>query len=146
MMQRRRCYGTCVEHKIAVLAKSRSVHTILCRRNSRLDGPRFGARHSQRVSGAALNLILGHPGVSGFAVRNAECPVSRCEMRSVRCEMRSVRFRGAKCEVSGERRNAKCPAKCEMRTVGFRACSVLMQNCAKLDASSLLTCYSNLNE
>eukprot|EP01043_Picozoa_sp_COSAG02_P113846 COSAG02_NODE_50110_length_322_cov_1.273543_2_plen_38_part_01 len=28
-----------------------------------------GARHSQRVSGAALNLILGHPGVSGFAPR-----------------------------------------------------------------------------
>ena len=43
-----------------------------------------GARHSQRVSGAVLNLILGHPGVSGFAPRNVECPVSRREMRNVR--------------------------------------------------------------
>eukprot|EP01043_Picozoa_sp_COSAG02_P014740 COSAG02_NODE_613_length_19522_cov_13.355249_3_plen_100_part_00 len=32
-----------------------------------------------------------------------------------------------------------------MRSVRFRACSVVMQNCAELDASSLLTCYSDLN-
>eukprot|EP01043_Picozoa_sp_COSAG02_P007463 COSAG02_NODE_223_length_28346_cov_91.381846_2_plen_201_part_00 len=42
-----------------------------------------GARHSPRVSGAVLNLILGHPEVSGFAVRNAKCPVSHREMRNV---------------------------------------------------------------
>ena len=38
----------------------------------------------QRVSGAVLNRILGHPEVPSFAPRNAECPVSRREMRSVR--------------------------------------------------------------
>eukprot|EP01043_Picozoa_sp_COSAG02_P041154 COSAG02_NODE_3389_length_6827_cov_2.578627_5_plen_123_part_00 len=34
-----------------------------------------GARHSRRVSGAVLHLILGHPRVSGFAPRNLKCPV-----------------------------------------------------------------------
>ena len=56
----------------------------------------IGARHSRRVSGAVLNLILGHPGVSGFAPRNVECPVSRREMRNAKCP---------KCEMS-EMRNA----------------------------------------
>ncbi len=49
------------------------------------------------------HLILGHPGVSGFAPRNAECLVSRHGMRSVRfraCEMRSVRFRTSYLELS----------------------------------------------
>eukprot|EP01043_Picozoa_sp_COSAG02_P010297 COSAG02_NODE_359_length_23842_cov_22.550011_12_plen_87_part_00 len=64
-----------------------------------------GARHSPRVSGAVLNLILGHPEVSGFAPRNAKCPVSHREMRS-------VRFRTAKCEMP-EMRNAKYLVNCE---------------------------------
>eukprot|EP01043_Picozoa_sp_COSAG02_P054855 COSAG02_NODE_6278_length_3683_cov_3.575893_1_plen_80_part_10 len=34
---------------------------------SRVRTAMVGARHSPRVSGAVLNLILGHPEVSGFA-------------------------------------------------------------------------------
>ena len=56
----------------------------------------LGARHSQRVPGAADNLILGRK-------KPAKCPVSRnakCEMSSfAKCEMRNVQFR--------EMRNAK---------------------------------------
>jgi hypothetical protein len=74
-----------------------------------LDGS--GARHPRRVSGAVFSLILGHPGVSGFAPRNAECPVSH--MRNAKCPVSHLR--NAKCPVSHLRnvrfRTAKCPRK-----------------------------------
>ena len=73
---------------------------------------KIGARHSQRVSGAVLNLILGHPGVSGFAPRNVECPVSRRELRNAKCEMSEMRnVRNAK--------HAKC-VPVQRRTVTGR--------------------------